>query len=63
MAHGLARRESVDTEMHKSKDNEKTLVYTKKKGYDVIRNPHLNKVGVGGAFLEFVLFLWTGVGE
>lgn len=44
MEHGLARRESVDTEMHRSKEKRKTFVYTKKRGYDVTRNPHLNKV-------------------
>lgn len=44
MAHGLVRRESVDTEMHKSGDKRKTFVFTKKRGYDVTRNPHLNKV-------------------
>ncbi|XP_061674659.1 NADP-dependent malic enzyme [Syngnathoides biaculeatus] len=33
----LARRESGDTEMHKS------FVYTKKRGCEVTRNPHLNK--------------------
>uniref|UniRef100_A0A3Q2P7S3 Malic enzyme n=1 Tax=Fundulus heteroclitus TaxID=8078 RepID=A0A3Q2P7S3_FUNHE len=43
MAHGLVRRESVDTEMHRAGGSGKTLVSTKKKGYDVIRNPHLNK--------------------
>ncbi|XP_075869000.1 NADP-dependent malic enzyme [Nelusetta ayraudi] len=43
MAHGLVRRESVDTEMHKSGDKRKTFVFTKKRGYDVTRNPHLNK--------------------
>ncbi|TNN02949.1 hypothetical protein fugu_010436 [Takifugu bimaculatus] len=43
MEHGLARRESVDTEMHKSEEKRKTFVYTKKRGYDVTRNPHLNK--------------------
>nr|XP_046254984.1 NADP-dependent malic enzyme isoform X1 [Scatophagus argus] len=43
MAHGQVRRESVETEMHKSEDKRKTFVYTKKKGYDVIRNPLLNK--------------------
>ncbi|XP_071374726.1 NADP-dependent malic enzyme [Centroberyx affinis] len=43
MAHGLVRRESVDTEMHKSEDQSKTFVYTKKRGYDVTRNPYLNK--------------------
>ncbi|XP_061805527.2 NADP-dependent malic enzyme isoform X1 [Nerophis lumbriciformis] len=43
MAHGTARRESVDTEMHKSGDARKALVCTKKRGYDVTRNPHLNK--------------------
>lgn len=43
MAHGLVRRESVDTEMHTSHDTRKTYVYTKKRGYDVTRNPHLNK--------------------
>lgn len=48
MEHGLARRESVDTEMHKSEEKRKTFVYTKKRGYDVTRNPHLNKV-TGGA--------------
>ncbi|XP_060937090.1 NADP-dependent malic enzyme isoform X1 [Limanda limanda] len=41
MAHGLVRRESVDTEMQKS--GEKTLVYTKKRGCDVTRSPLLNK--------------------
>ena len=44
MAHGHVRRESVDTEMHRSGDQRKTFVYTKKRGYDVTRNPHLNKV-------------------
>ncbi|KAF3840161.1 hypothetical protein F7725_018878 [Dissostichus mawsoni] len=34
MARGLVRRESVETEMHKSEDSTKTFVYTKKKGYD-----------------------------
>ncbi|XP_043974086.1 NADP-dependent malic enzyme [Gambusia affinis] len=43
MARGLVRRESVETEMHKSEDKGKTFVYTKRKGYDVTRNPHLNK--------------------
>lgn len=43
MAHGLVRRESVETEMHKSEETKKTFVYTKKRGYDVTRNPHLNK--------------------
>lgn len=53
MAHGLVRRESVETEMHKSEANGKTSVYTKRKGYDVTRNPHLNKVGVRGGLGEF----------
>lgn len=49
MAHGHVRRESVETEMHKSEDKAKTFVYTKKRGYDVTRNPYLNKVsGLGG---------------
>ncbi|XP_067094565.1 NADP-dependent malic enzyme [Osmerus mordax] len=43
MAHGQVKRESVETEMHKSEDQSKTFVYTKKRGYDVTRNPHLNK--------------------
>lgn len=44
MAHsGVARRESVEIEMHKSEENRKSFVYTKKRGYDVTRNPHLNK--------------------
>eukprot|EP00064_Thunnus_orientalis_P008942 superscaffoldBa00001100_g8965 len=43
MAHGLVRRESVETEMHKSEDKGKAFVYTKKRGYDVTRNPYLNK--------------------
>lgn len=45
MAHsgGLVRRESVETEMHKCEEKRKTFVYTKKRGYDVTRNPHLNK--------------------
>lgn len=46
MAHGLVRRESVETEMHKSESKRKAFVYTKKRGYDVTRNPHLNKVSV-----------------
>lgn len=44
MARGLVKRESVESEMHKSEDQSKTFVYTKKRGYDVTRNPHLNKV-------------------
>lgn len=43
MAHGLVRRESVETEMHKSEDKRKNFVYTKKRGYDVTRSPYLNK--------------------
>ncbi|KAM9724226.1 NADP-dependent malic enzyme [Menidia menidia] len=43
MAHGLVRRESTETEMHKSEEKGKTFVYTKKRGYDVTRNPNLNK--------------------
>lgn len=43
MAHGLVRKESVETEMHKCENKGKTFVYTKKKGYDVTRNPYLNK--------------------
>lgn len=46
MAHGLVRRESLETEMHKSEEKQKTFVHTKKRGYDVTRNPHLNKVSV-----------------
>lgn len=30
--------------MHKSEDKRKNFVHTKKRGYDVTRNPHLNKV-------------------
>lgn len=40
---GLVRRESVETEMHKCEEKSKTFVYTKKRGYDVTRSPHLNK--------------------
>uniref|UniRef100_A0AAY4AK80 Malic enzyme n=1 Tax=Denticeps clupeoides TaxID=299321 RepID=A0AAY4AK80_9TELE len=36
-------RESVEAEMHGSGDQRRTFVYTKKRGYDVTRNPHLNK--------------------
>ncbi|KAM7382486.1 hypothetical protein PAMP_002213 [Pampus punctatissimus] len=43
MAHGLVRRESVETEMHTSEEKRKAFVYTKKRGYDVTRNPNLNK--------------------
>ncbi len=52
MAHGLVRRESVETEMHKSEGKRKTFVYTKKRGYDVTRNPHLNKVSGGTQCFE-----------
>ncbi|XP_068425766.1 NADP-dependent malic enzyme [Clinocottus analis] len=40
---GLVKRESLETEMHKSEDRGKTFVYTKKRGYDMTRNPALNK--------------------
>lgn len=61
MARGLVRRESVDTEMHKSEDRGKTFVYTKKRGYDVTRNPHLNKVSAGAHLRDiFCSFLRTG---
>ncbi|XP_053737358.1 NADP-dependent malic enzyme [Synchiropus splendidus] len=43
MAPGLVRRESADTEMHKSEDKKTSFVYTKKRGFDVTRNSHLNK--------------------
>ncbi|KAK1895469.1 NADP-dependent malic enzyme mitochondrial [Dissostichus eleginoides] len=51
MARGLVRRESVETEMHKSEDSTKTFVYTKKKGYDVTRNPPLNKRALGKRYV------------
>lgn len=53
MAHGLVRRESVETEMDKSEDKRKTFIYTKKRGYDVTRNPHLNKVSVETQLFQF----------
>ncbi|XP_051920692.1 NADP-dependent malic enzyme [Hippocampus zosterae] len=43
MAHGLARNESGDTEMHQLDSSRRIFVYTKKRGYEVTRNPHLNK--------------------
>uniref|UniRef100_A0A672HR93 Malic enzyme n=1 Tax=Salarias fasciatus TaxID=181472 RepID=A0A672HR93_SALFA len=43
MARGLVRRESVDAEMHRSEEKKQSFVYTKKRGYDVTRNPLLNK--------------------
>ncbi|CAN9514117.1 unnamed protein product [Ophioblennius macclurei] len=43
MAHGLVRRESADNEMHRSEEKKQSFVYTKKRGYDVTRNPLLNK--------------------
>lgn len=58
MAHGLVKRESVESEMHKSEDQSKIFVYTKKRGYDVTRNPYLNKVTQTCAFfcVYFVRF-------
>lgn len=44
MAHALVKKESVEWEMQKSADQNKTFIYSKKRGYDVTRNPHLNKV-------------------
>ncbi|XP_056618526.1 NADP-dependent malic enzyme [Triplophysa dalaica] len=43
MARASVKQESVDWEMQKSTEQNKTFVYTKKRGYDVTRNPHLNK--------------------
>ncbi|XP_049585797.1 NADP-dependent malic enzyme [Syngnathus scovelli] len=43
MAHGLAQKESGDPLMPKSDDNRRTFLYTEKRGYEVTRNPHLNK--------------------
>ncbi|XP_017268582.1 NADP-dependent malic enzyme [Kryptolebias marmoratus] len=51
MAQGLVRRESVEAEMHRSGDKGTTSVYTKKRGYDVTRTPHLNK-GLAFSFEE-----------
>lgn len=52
---GSVRRESVDTETHTAADKSKTFVYTKKRGYDVTRNPHLNKVNDATPFF-FICF-------
>lgn len=57
MAHGLVRRESVETEMHRSEDKGKNFVHTKKRGYDVTRNPHLNKVSARAPRASFQ-FSW-----
>ncbi|XP_045074077.1 LOW QUALITY PROTEIN: NADP-dependent malic enzyme [Coregonus clupeaformis] len=57
MAHGLVKRESVESEMHKSEDQSKTFVYTKKRGYDVTRNPYLNK----GMAFSLETFLQLGI--
>lgn len=44
MAHsGGVARESVETEMHKCEEKRNSFVYIKKRGYDVTRNPLLNK--------------------
>lgn len=58
MAHALVKQESVEWEMQKSADQTKTFVYTKKRGYDVTRNPHLNKVKLVGliTFRRFFFF-------
>lgn len=56
MARGLVKQESVESEMHKSEDQSKTFVYTKKRGYDVTRNPHLNKVTTPNLLCSFRLF-------
>ena len=53
-ARGLVRRESIETEIHTAEDKSKTFVYTKKRGYDVTRNPHLNKVKRNEALVFFV---------
>lgn len=57
MAHALVKQESVEWEMHKSADQTKTFVYTKKRGYDVTRNPHLNKVKII-CFKNFLTFFF-----
>lgn len=57
MAHGLVRRESVETEMQKSEGSKKTFVYTKKRGYDVTRNPHLNKVSLHRQSCKVFIFV------
>jgi len=57
MAHALVKQESVEWEMQKSADQTKTFVYTKKRGYDVTRNPHLNKVKKISCF-NFLTFIF-----
>lgn len=54
MARALVRRESVETEMHKSDDKRTTFVFTKKRGYDVTRTPHLNKVSARGTLVSIL---------
>jgi len=58
MAHALVKQESVEWEMQKSADQTKTFVYTKKRGYDVTRNPHLNKVKKNSCFNNFLTFIF-----
>ncbi|KAL6467773.1 hypothetical protein MHYP_G00234500 [Metynnis hypsauchen] len=43
MARASARQEPADWEMDRSRDQSQTFIHTKKRGCDVIRNPHLNK--------------------
>ncbi|XP_006626331.2 NADP-dependent malic enzyme isoform X1 [Lepisosteus oculatus] len=43
MSHGSVKQESVCWETQESEDHTKTFIYTKKRGYEIIRNSHLNK--------------------
>uniref|UniRef100_A0A8C5G573 Malic enzyme n=1 Tax=Gouania willdenowi TaxID=441366 RepID=A0A8C5G573_GOUWI len=43
MARRLVGRESLETETQRCEEKGTTLVHTKKKGYEIIRNPLLNK--------------------
>ncbi|XP_041109169.1 NADP-dependent malic enzyme [Polyodon spathula] len=43
MSHRSVKQHSVVLEMQKSQNGNKTFIYTSKRGYDITRNPHLNK--------------------
>ncbi|XP_066508379.1 NADP-dependent malic enzyme [Hoplias malabaricus] len=43
MARALAKQESASWEMDRSRGQSQTFICTSKRGYDITRNPHLNK--------------------